>query len=764
MHPDGTPLFCASRSKKRRPFTPEEDAALKAGYDKHGTVWATIVKDPIFQDQNRRSTDLRDRFRNAWPELYAKAGYKPRATAGKKKRLAEGEMGEVGVSSQSGRLQPARAATDDQLPTTSTMSGPIRRKRRHTTQGFGLFRGGVKSVPESMTNSEDEESGSEDEVELSQTADLTGTSGHDMDVEVSSTDLGAPDFASSSSLTMSDITDSSQSQSQSGVASWPDIDSTSHPWSSSRTPNAAFTDSLAASPTPSTDYLLPHSPVGLAPNSMIGKSAWGTQDWLSPNPRLDASGFSPSNGNTFTNSGLFSPSPIGSPSVYAANQSHSLSLAHVSLNHLSLPGSHSHNPGGYAHSHGVVDRYDLFPMSHDLDLDLDFVSEGFGGTGDAHSAFSDPAAWAGTSDMRRGFTHHSNYAGDLIFGARTHQPTGHARMDYGPGFGFGLGLEGVQPSSVLHTPALPGIDEIELTNITLEDPREPDQEMPLNLTMEDRPDALSGATAGELLASGVSSPSSGSQESFMPLALDELVGIPSSDPIDEPHAAQGVVDSTPDTSNHITPPATPAMGYRVSARTPGFSTAHHRSISVPPSEHRAFLPPRTGQSQAVSPKAKHKSLMATPTRTAFAVPLLPPSAMAQQHSGHIPSAWPHNPSETDTYRVPFLDLHYYYPPGIDAQLASHASAAPPASGAHALDLAHTFAQTLSQPSMSGPKPLCIPPSLMQLVPDPNLSNGHSRGSSHHQRGQSVVVSPQDLELRKGNDNKRKRASWDGGPR
>ncbi|KAI0035545.1 hypothetical protein K488DRAFT_38942, partial [Vararia minispora EC-137] len=68
--PDGSSLFEKTRSKKRRPFTPEEDAALKAGYDRHGTVWATIVKDPIFQEQNRRSTDLRDRFRNAFPELY----------------------------------------------------------------------------------------------------------------------------------------------------------------------------------------------------------------------------------------------------------------------------------------------------------------------------------------------------------------------------------------------------------------------------------------------------------------------------------------------------------------------------------------------------------------------------------------------------------------------------------------------------------------------------------------------------------------------
>ncbi|KAG8908972.1 hypothetical protein FRB99_000075 [Tulasnella sp. 403] len=79
--PDGTSIFEKTRSKKRRPFSAEEDEALRLGYEKHGTTWATIVKDPIFASQERRSTDLRDRFRNAFPELYKAAGYKPRPRA-----------------------------------------------------------------------------------------------------------------------------------------------------------------------------------------------------------------------------------------------------------------------------------------------------------------------------------------------------------------------------------------------------------------------------------------------------------------------------------------------------------------------------------------------------------------------------------------------------------------------------------------------------------------------------------------------------------
>src|SRR5882762_1475112 len=170
--------------------------------------------------------------------------------------------------------------------------------------------------------------------------------------------------------------------------------------------------------------------------NMIGKSAWGTQDWFSANPRLDPSGAS-SSSSSFV--GGLSPAPSSPFSFQNLN-------------------------------HGVVDRYDLFPTT----MPHDFASEV--GMGDNHSTFSDPEMFPPSSF--RGFTHHSNYAGDLIFGARTHQPQ---QTSYGSGFGFGttsglggLGLQGMQQSAgihpmQLHTPALPGIDEIELTSITLND-------------------------------------------------------------------------------------------------------------------------------------------------------------------------------------------------------------------------------------------------------------------------------------------------------
>lgn len=141
--PDGTSLFEKTRSKKRRPFTTEEDRALKAGYEKYGTVWSTIVKDPIFQEQGRRSTDLRDRFRNAFPDLYQAAGYKPRSLP-KKKR------GDVNVSAP-------RQAADDQLLSTR-MSSSASRRRSRTTSGYSY------SVPQSAACSEDEDSSDEDDI------------------------------------------------------------------------------------------------------------------------------------------------------------------------------------------------------------------------------------------------------------------------------------------------------------------------------------------------------------------------------------------------------------------------------------------------------------------------------------------------------------------------------------------------------------------------------------------------------------------------
>ena len=131
--------------------------------------------------------------------------------------------------------QPMRAATDDAL-TSSSSTGPVRRKRRHTDQG--LFRGGTKSVPESANVSEDEESSDEDDGPAPFLRDVAGgiggmsgtphttademvmsPDGETKEVEMQTLDalndtLVNPDFTPGSSL--SEVTDSSQTWS-SGV-------------------------------------------------------------------------------------------------------------------------------------------------------------------------------------------------------------------------------------------------------------------------------------------------------------------------------------------------------------------------------------------------------------------------------------------------------------------------------------------------------------------------------------------------------------------
>ncbi|KAG1796948.1 uncharacterized protein HD556DRAFT_260886 [Suillus plorans] len=674
--PDGRSIFEKTRSKKRRPFTEEEDRALKAGYEKHGTVWATIVKDPVFQEQNRRSTDLRDRFRNAFPELYQAAGYKPR-NAPKKRRECVQPL-------------PIRSATDDQLTAHSSHIGPARRKRVQSRQG--MFRGGTKSVPESATCSEDDDSsgGEEEGVtrlfrcppimhDTSQPDDMSSPDGlAEMDMETIdplSEPLSIPDFMPSASHSLSELTDSSQSQT----------------WSSIDTPlNSATWSATTASPTSShisSDYLLGHSLFDRRLNT-IGKSAWGPQDWFSANPRLDTSAFS-SSGSSFAD-GL-SPAPSSPFSFHNLN-------------------------------HGVVDRYDLFPSSFPNDFTSDV------GVGDSHSTFSDHEMFASSSF--RGFTHHSNYAGDLIFGARTHQPQ---QPYYSPGFGFGtsgLGLSGMQQATGLHplqihTPALPGIDEIELASITLNDQAEISGDAP--------------QTTGEI---GVQKDDS---EASLSLSALEIYTM-SQQNMDD------IVDLT-----HSTPPATPITSTRpLRGHAHMHASSHHgRSISVPPSEHR-YMSTHLSQSHGAS----QPQITSTRSLPFFdTVPLTHPSDLASMHAPSSsppgPDLWrPSNP--TDFHGVPYLDLHYFSSHATDGHDVNPMTIDTSRQG-QALDLAR------SHPSQKSAPPVPYSTVSQELQQAQALLTGTTVRQSHtmHHRGTSFV-SPQDLHFRKASDNKRKRASWDGG--
>ncbi|KAK0445031.1 uncharacterized protein EV420DRAFT_1622672 [Desarmillaria tabescens] len=530
--PDGSSLFEKTRSKKRRPFTEEEDRALKAGYEKHGTVWATIVKDPVFQEQGRRSTDLRDRFRNAFPELYMAAGYKPRNAA--KKKGADGTKVLI------------RAATDDQLSMSTSGPSTHRRKRRNTSQG--LLRGGTKSVPQSTAPSEDEASSA------APTVPSANILPDDDDMELIPFDPLPDSLTALANSSQSEI--DSQSQAWSSGLDTP-VHSSHHAWTGSPT-SSQMSDYLLSS-SHSSPFQHRRNEAVVGGIGMIGKSAWGTQDWFSANPRMDSSASGTSSSSYLENS--FSPS---SP---------------FSFNHL---------------NYGVVDRYDLVPTSFSQDFNSEVGS----------SSFSDEVY-----PPRREY--HSDYAGDLIFSTRTQSQSSYDSSS----FTFGLGLSGITQSTgihpmQLHTPALPGIDEIELTGISLTD-------QPDSLPMEDSllpPDiAMSPEPKDEDASSFLM------EQRF---SLDDLVDL--------------------SRELHTTPPGTPQTRPRHRSAVNQFGV-HGRSISVPPSERM------TGPAPPAPP----------PVPQSFSSLFL--SSSSSSVTQDI------SRTANDIYDLPFLDLHYHYnTQGLDA--------------------------------------------------------------------------------------------------
>ena len=209
----------------------------------------------------------------------------------------------------------------------------------------------------------------------------------------------------------------------------------------------------------------------------------------------------------------------------------------------------------------------------------------------------------GSEEVMNGFKgYHSQIAGDLISGARTHQQT--SSGFYGFGDLSGLGLSGVshhqqeqqqeqqqqqqqqqQTASIhpmqLHTPLLLGIDELGLTNITLNDHVDP----VVSSTSRDdrRADGVLDLAVFDL--------------NHSPAGLQEQQNQQQEQQKNESssmHSDRFNLDDLVDMSGelHATPPATPLFQPRPLRRSSG-SMLHHygdvvhgRSTSVPPTEAR----------------------------------------------------------------------------------------------------------------------------------------------------------------------------------
>ncbi|CAK7208985.1 hypothetical protein SBRCBS47491_000283 [Sporothrix bragantina] len=63
--------FKKSHRRERRPFTEQDDTEILEGLRIYGPAWTKIHRHPSFNLASRQPTDLRDRVRNKYPEIYA---------------------------------------------------------------------------------------------------------------------------------------------------------------------------------------------------------------------------------------------------------------------------------------------------------------------------------------------------------------------------------------------------------------------------------------------------------------------------------------------------------------------------------------------------------------------------------------------------------------------------------------------------------------------------------------------------------------------
>ncbi|KAK3393113.1 hypothetical protein B0H63DRAFT_443383 [Podospora didyma] len=64
--------FKKSHRRERRPFTEQDDKEILEGLAQYGPAWTRIQRDPRYHLSSRQPTDLRDRVRNKYPEIYAR--------------------------------------------------------------------------------------------------------------------------------------------------------------------------------------------------------------------------------------------------------------------------------------------------------------------------------------------------------------------------------------------------------------------------------------------------------------------------------------------------------------------------------------------------------------------------------------------------------------------------------------------------------------------------------------------------------------------
>lgn len=100
--------FRKSARRERKPFSDQDDREILMGYDAYGPAWTRIQRDPRFNLQNRQPTDLRDRFRNKYPEKFRSEESKEAKEGAKNTHKVDSQDKENTTSSQpTSTLQPS---------------------------------------------------------------------------------------------------------------------------------------------------------------------------------------------------------------------------------------------------------------------------------------------------------------------------------------------------------------------------------------------------------------------------------------------------------------------------------------------------------------------------------------------------------------------------------------------------------------------------------------------------------------------------------
>jgi hypothetical protein len=110
------------------------------GFGRYSGKWSLIQKDLTLGLGHRRSTDLRDRFRNAFPDKYVSAGFKPPPTKKRRRTADEAEPGATMVENTLNKVLEENSREQLSFPIVDeamVVVGPVQEGREPATEvGF----------------------------------------------------------------------------------------------------------------------------------------------------------------------------------------------------------------------------------------------------------------------------------------------------------------------------------------------------------------------------------------------------------------------------------------------------------------------------------------------------------------------------------------------------------------------------------------------------------------------------------------------------